>query len=454
MSNSTTQVPPVFALRCQVQQYDWGKLGADSSVAKYAAAAHDTEIDAEKPYAELWMGTHTNAPSKIHAPNATTIHGQLLGELVSNQTTGLLTAPIAEQYGDLPFLFKVLSIRKALSIQAHPDKQLAAELHANQPDRYRDPNHKPEMAIALSEFEALCGFRPVEDIAMNLQTPELIRLIGEATVTRFVLAANADDEVDDDDTSDLVDDLKQLDLTSPIAAAALNTTSSAVKDALKELFGNLMRSDPAQVSEAVTSLCARLSRSPAATEKGTLEELIIRLNTQFPGDIGCLCPLLLNVITLQPGEALYLGANEPHAYISGDCIECMAASDNVVRAGLTPKLIDVDVLVKMLTYTTRPASQLLLVPEQLSTTTQIYNPPISEFSVMCTHLVGADASETFLGRHGPSVMIVTDGTGRIKADTAELTLNQGEVYFIRPETKITLTATSDSLQCYRAYCEP
>jgi mannose-6-phosphate isomerase len=258
------------------------------------------------------MGTHSNAPSTIHAPDAKHVHGLLLGDLVNQQADTLLTASIAKQYSDLPFLFKVLSIGKALSIQAHPDKQLAADLHAKQPDRYHDPNHKPEMAIALTEFEALCGFRPVEDIAMNLQTPELIRLIGEAAVTRFVLAANADDEVDDEEETSLASDLDQLNL-----AATPSTTSSAVKDALKELFGNLMRSDPIEVAEAVTTLCARLTRSPAANEKGALEELIIRLNTQFPGDIGCLCPLLLNVITLKSGEALYLDANEPHAYISG-----------------------------------------------------------------------------------------------------------------------------------------
>ncbi|KAI8053872.1 RmlC-like cupin domain-containing protein [Syncephalis plumigaleata] len=449
--DNNQQIPAVFALRCQVQQYDWGKLGADSSVAKYAAAAHDAEIDAEKPYAELWMGTHTNAPSTIHAPDVEHVHGQLLGELVKQQANTLLTAPIAEQYSDLPFLFKVLSIRKALSIQAHPDKQLAADLHAKQPDRYRDPNHKPEMAIALTEFEALCGFRPVEDIAMNLQTPELIRLIGESAVTRFVLAANADDEVDDDDDeaeADLANNLGQLSLS-----ASASTTSLAVKEALKELFGNLMRSDPAEVAEAVTTLCARLARSPAASEKGTLEELIIRLNTQFPGDIGCLCPLLLNVITLKPGEALYLGANEPHAYISGDCIECMAASDNVVRAGLTPKFIDVDVLVNMLTYNTRSTSQQLLAPESLSSTTQLYNPPISEFSVMRTRLTDANTSETQAGRRGPSVLIVTEGSGQLKADTLELTLEAGQVYFIQPDTSIAMTASSEILECYRAYCE-
>ncbi|RKP11051.1 mannose-6-phosphate isomerase [Thamnocephalis sphaerospora] len=447
----TNAIPPVFALRCQVQQYDWGKLGVDSSVAQYAGYAHGAAVSADQPYAELWMGTHPNAPAIAQAPGHAGVDGRPLGELVTAQPTRLLTDGVASAYhGDLPFLFKVLSIRKALSIQAHPDKVLAAELHARRPDQYRDANHKPEMTIALTDFEAMCGFRPASDIMLNVQAPELVRLVGEDVIKRFCDAANA-------------------------AEAAYNAEDDAnVKRTLSDLFGQLMRSDRDRVEEAVTKLCARFARLPAANVRGSLEETIIRLNGQFPGDIGCLCPLLLNLVQLQPGDALFLSANEPHAYISGDCIECMATSDNVVRAGLTPKFIDVDVLVNMLTYTTRSVEQVKVTPQPWTRAlggaeaiplahTAVYDPPIPEFAVARTLL--NNASETFAGVQGPSVLIVTHGSGRLSYRTPdgaksdeELILRAGQVYFIAPDTVITLAGhaiqdEADAFQCYRAYCE-
>lgn len=126
----------IYRLQCKTQSYDWGKLGDVSKAAAYAKAA-GTTVDNSVPYAELWMGTHPNAPSIVLDENKTT-----LGDLIKNNVD-LSTKEVYEQYhGDLPFLFKILSIRKALSIQAHPDKVLGARLFEEFPENYKDPNHK------------------------------------------------------------------------------------------------------------------------------------------------------------------------------------------------------------------------------------------------------------------------------------------------------------------------
>jgi mannose-6-phosphate isomerase len=139
-------------LQCSVQNYAWGKLGSNSSVAQLEAKASKKPIDETKPFAELWMGTHPNGPSRIlNSPNK---------ELLRDYNGGK----------DLPWLLKILSVGTALSIQAHPDPKLAKVLHKKFPQHYKDDNHKPEMAIALTYFEAMCGFRDVQEISSYLNS--------------------------------------------------------------------------------------------------------------------------------------------------------------------------------------------------------------------------------------------------------------------------------------------
>lgn len=157
--------PALVPLRCAVMTYEWGRFGADSIVGRLAAANHPTgfALDAKTTYAEMWMGTHANGPSMVDVEG----HDLQRLDVYLSRSQGGAT-PVR-----LPFLFKVLAIRTALSIQAHPDKFLARLLHARQPDVYKDANHKPEMAIALTEFEALCSFMSAELILEHLgSTPE------------------------------------------------------------------------------------------------------------------------------------------------------------------------------------------------------------------------------------------------------------------------------------------
>ena len=348
--------------------------------------------------------------------------------LKSILTEANLSKGVSELYnGDLPFLFKVLSINKALSIQAHPDKQLAQNLFAKFPDVYKDSNHKPEMALALTPFEAFIGFRPVVQIAQLLDRyPEFAAAVGPAIVAEFN---------------------QQVTQTG---VSTNKTDIQANKRVLKLLFAALMRQDPTIVASNLQTLLNRIDSS-----KDTLDALLKRLNAQFPLDVGCFCALLLNYIELQSGDAIFLAANEPHAYISGDCVECMATSDNVVRSGLTPKFKDVDTLVDMLTYNYGPSDAQVLHGVQTSKHTKLYDPPIDEFSVAQTTLRQGDDKETVNAIEGPSVAIVTEGSGSITADGVTLAAKTGFVFFIGANQPVSFQLAADASQfvVYRAYCQ-
>nr|XP_026649704.1 mannose-6-phosphate isomerase [Zonotrichia albicollis] len=160
--------PRVFPLSCAVQNYSWGKVGLESEVAKLVASGDPlVQIQPDLPYAELWMGTHPRGDALIRDNR---IPQKTLGQWIADNPA-CLGAKVKDAFqGHLPFLFKVLSVNTALSVQAHPNKELAAKLHAQFPEHYPDANHKPEMAIALTPFEGMCGFRPVEEIVSFLQS--------------------------------------------------------------------------------------------------------------------------------------------------------------------------------------------------------------------------------------------------------------------------------------------
>ena len=438
---SETKAGVVVRLSCQAQNYQWGKVGKSSQVAQLIseASADARGVSETTAYAELWMGTHPNAPSTLfHSPEKTSLkthvgaHGALL-----------LGRQVKQQFGDdLPFLLKVLSVQKALSIQAHPDKQLAAHLHRHSPANYRDANHKPEMAIALTPFEGLCGFRRLEELVIHLeQFPELARVVGQTIAIEFCtyvreynLARRTSQPRPEKEQNDLND-----------------------RDALRKLFEALMTADPGLVANQLALLVARLTPSRAQFQLGSVHELVLRLNEQYPGDVGCFCVFILNHVLLQPGQAMFLAANEPHAYLSGDCVECMATSDNVVRAGLTPKHKDVDTLVNMLTYKSYDVDDVIMPKKQYGTGThtELYQPPVPEFSVLRTALAASQRAE-FDGIAGPSVLLVTEGSGTlVSATDGSHPLKKGTVYFIGAETPIEMASNSNSpLVAFRAFCAP
>lgn len=413
---------PVFKIIPTTQQYDWGKLGSSSKVAQLAdaSATPGFQLDANKPYAELWMGTHPTSPSKL--PSGATL-SSLLKENPSLIGTDVLSRFPDAIDGNLPFLFKVLSIEKALSIQTHPDKKIAEQLHAQLPNIYKDPNHKPELALALTPFRALCGFLPLPDIANHLRnTPELSAVIPSSIVNAFLAIAESD-----------------------------TPSGPTEKAALKDFFAALMTAEETAFKTQSSALVERYSSKPDIDPE-SIEALVLRLNSQFPGDIGIFCAFLLNYVKLQPGEAIFLGAGEPHAYVDGDIIECMANSDNVIRAGLTPKLRDIPNLVAGLTYVPADASRHQVQPTPFSSSVStLYDPPIPEFSVVQVKL-GAGATESHRAVEGPSLAVITEGEGVVSWRDASLNVGTGVVIFIGAGTEVSF-ATDSGIVLYRALVE-
>ncbi|XP_076902164.1 mannose-6-phosphate isomerase 1-like [Bidens hawaiensis] len=387
----------LLKLKCSVQNYDWGRIGYDSRVARLFERNSGGQIDEKKHYAEFWMGTHVSGPSFVD--------GLALKSWVMQNPCLLGDVVLRKWATDLPFLLKVLSVGRSLSIQAHPDKELAEFLHETQPDIYKDPNHKPEMALALTEFEALCGFISSEELDVVLETvPEINVAVSKTSVG----------------------EVKGRDLRS--------------------IFTKLMSVDRDVISKALSKLVNRLTRENETRQLTSKEELVLKLEKQYPNDVGVLASLLLNLVKLEPGDGLYIGADEPHAYLNGECIECMATSDNVVRAGLTPKYMDVKTLCSMLTYKQGLPEILKGVP--INQYVRRYTPPFEEFELdQC--VVNQGGSVVFPALPGPSVFVVISGQGMMLTPTSEDGVSEGDALFAPAGTEVQVSSESE-VRVYRA----
>ncbi|XP_077514410.1 mannose phosphate isomerase [Amblyomma americanum] len=391
----------LLELVCTVQKYHWGKRGPSSLVAQLALKGNLLEsIEESTTYAELWMGTHPSCPSKIRGTDKTlashiTEHPECLGDSVR--------AIFGSQ---LPFLFKVLSVGAPLSIQAHPTKVLAKKLHEAHPNLYPDSNHKPEIAIALTEFEAFCNFRPLQEILHLLKgLPELRVLLGK-----------------------LVD--------QPLTS----------KEDLQAWFRAVITAPPDVFLPQLKKLAERLGKNvEAAGLPCELVNVFLRVYATYPDDIGCFVIFFLNYVKLQPGEALFLAANEPHAYIFGDCVECMACSDNVVRAGLTPKHKDVGTLCSMLSYISVPLSEVRFPAVSTDLETCCFSPPISDFAVKMIKVL-RNSSFSLKSIGSASILLVIEGEGKI----GSLPVHKGSILFLAAERGHNISATS-TMCIYQAF---
>ncbi|KAK4237489.1 mannose-6-phosphate isomerase [Achaetomium macrosporum] len=441
---------PLIRLQCGANSYEWGKKGSASAVARFAAAtpSADFTVQDDRPYAELWMGTHPSNPSK----DVTT--GRTLLDLVQDNKALLAPSVAARYENKLPFLFKILSIGKALSIQAHPNKKLAEQLHARDPKNYPDDNHKPEMAIAITPFEGLCGFRPLEEIAHFLESVAALRqLVGEDKAKEFADVVNS---AKDDNSEEAVERKKKA--LQKVFAAVMSSSEADMAAATKVL-----------VESAASAGSDFAGGGVSATSGSVLAELVTRLHGQFGPDYGLFVLFFLNYVTLQPGEALFLRADDIHAYVSGDIVECMASSDNVVRAGFTPKFKDVDTLANMLTYNYAPIDEQKMHPVDYPYATlnrtayssgsaiTLYDPPIDEFSVVRTNLRGSGAKATFDPVDGPSIIICTAGRGKISVGPTVQEIKEGYVFFVGATAECVLesegASDDDEFITFKAFCE-
>jgi mannose-6-phosphate isomerase len=336
------------------------------------------------PWAELWMGAHPSAPSRVAES------GRTLGEHIAIDPERALGREVARRFGgELPFLLKVLAAAGPLSLQAHPsaaqaragfEAEEAAGVPRDAPHRnFKDPRHKPELLCALDPFEALCGFRPVEE-------------------TLALLHALPTD-----------------------ALASMRATLSAKPDAqgLREVFTELMRLAAAPrvaLVHDVVAAARRVVDGPFAHECAWA----VRLDDRYSGDAGVVASLLLNFVTLAPGEAIFLPAGNLHAYLHGTGVELMANSDNVLRGGLTPKHVDVDALLSILDFTPMKFAPVRPIDDGVEA---IYETPVEEFRLSRVR-TPFDAVAS-----GPEILLVVEG--RTKADHA-LVLDRGASAFVSP----------------------
>jgi mannose-6-phosphate isomerase len=431
----------------------------------------DFSIEESKPYAELWLGTHPNGMCSVtvvkkdnsddnedggdddddddidmQETSSTTKHS-LLDYVRSNPSMhcGSSTSAAEQQQQqqqqpvDLSFLLKVLSVRKVLSIQAHPDKQLAARLHAERPHDYADPNHKPEMAIALSEqVRAMCGFRPLSQIAQHLRDyPEFAALLGEATTAEIWALQKQQASLSSSPANNRE--------TNPV-------DESAVRQVLKNMFHGYMQAPPNVIQKHVQDMVTRLRET--MHEWNDVQKLILQLEEQFPNDCGIFAPLIFNLVELSCGEGLFIDANEPHAYVSGEILECMACSDNVVRAGLTPKLKDIPTLVNMLTYKTKSPN--ITSGNAVDACTIRYQPPVDDFCVEIIHVPAGVVYEV-QAVDAPSVLLVLEGEASLQQQHCNnkkkisLDVSFGLAAFCSANTSYTVNAGPFGVRLARAF---
>jgi mannose-6-phosphate isomerase len=342
-----------------------------------------------QPQAEMWMGAHPGAPSR-------TARGPLDQIIDEDPEKELGRATVAKFGPRLPFLLKILAAGAPLSLQVHPNLEQAKEGYEDEERRgvpidaphrnYKDANHKPELICALTEFDGLCGFRAPDEAAD--------------------LFAGLD-----------VDSLKPyVDLLHAHPEEA----------ALREVLTAVLSADPDDMARTVTeaaAACARLGGAYAPYAD---------LAHHYPGDPGVIAALLLNYVQLQPGEALFLGAGIPHAYLNGLGVEIMANSDNVLRCGLTPKHVDVPELLRVVRFEASDPG--VLRPEASPDGEEVYETPIDEFR-LSRYALADGAAPRHLTRETPQILLCTAGS--VRADGIQLT--PGRSAFVPAGEKVELS---------------
>ncbi|MFG3291436.1 mannose-6-phosphate isomerase, class I [Streptomyces sp. NPDC048179] len=355
-----------------IRPYAWG---SPTAIPKLLGVEPSGE-----PQAEMWMGAHPGAPSR-------TERGTLVDIIDANPKAELGEAAVAKFGPRLPFLLKILAAGAPLSLQVHPDLEQAREGYEDEERRgipvdaphrnYKDANHKPELICALTEFDGLCGFRAPE------QAAELLDGLGVDSLKPYVDLLRAHPE-----------------------EAALREVLTAILTADREEMAHT-------VAEA-TAACTRLGGDhlPYAD-----------LAHHYPGDPGVIAAMLLNYVRLQPGEALFLGAGIPHAYLDGLGVEIMANSDNVLRCGLTPKHVDVPELLRVVRFEAGDPG--VLRPEAAPDGEEVYETPIDEFR-LSRYVLPEGTTAHDLTLPTPQILLCTAGTVR----TGEYDLAPGQSVFV------------------------
>jgi mannose-6-phosphate isomerase len=377
----------IFLMQNPIQTYAWGSHTAIAQLVGEAAPS-------EEPQAEMWMGAHPKAPSRVWHQG----QWQRLDQLIACHPSEMLGAQVIERFGRrLPFLFKVLAAGQPLSIQAHPngrqardgfDRENRAGIALDAPHRnYKDDQHKPECICALTPFWGMCGFRSaarIEELALPVWP-------------------------------------------SPQRTGLELLKKDSQTAGLKAFFTFIMGLD----APARSALVDHVATQAAAREaQDAVYAWILRLNARYPLDIGVLAPLLLNTIQLQPGQALFLPAGQLHAYLEGLGMELMANSDNVLRGGLTPKHVDIPELLSVLDF--EPYKVDVLQPRNSDSAEKIYASSVEEFVLSVCHPSGGEPFFCTDRPPGPQVLFCLQGAADIEwpQGTNRMTISKGQAVFI------------------------
>ena len=346
--------------------------------------------------AEAWFGAHPAAPSPVLDGS-----GSTLDAVLSTEPDAMVGQDVQARFGTgLPYLLKIIAAERPLSLQVHPHVERAGEgydeedragIPLDAPHRnYRDRNHKPELVFALTTFEAVSGFRAprrAAELLVGLDAP-LARTLHAHLVQ--------------------------------------NPGPEGIERAFTALLSPETRPTPEAVEEVAVACTARLrdgSPSPRA------DRTVALLAREYPGDPGVVTSLLLNPVTLQPGDAMFVPAGGVHAYLSGTGIELMASSDNVLRAGLTPKHIDVPELLRNVDYVAAPPIR--IAPETFHGSTKVYYAPVDDFELSVTDVV--DDGEHPLPGRGPRVLLCLEGELKVQSSGGDaLALSGGQAAFVPP----------------------
>lgn len=392
----------LFLLQNPIKNYTWGSADAVSDLFGYPNPE-------QKPIAEVWMGAHSQGSSNVILDKDSKVS---LDTFINANPAEILGTRVFNQFHALPFLFKILSAQTPLSVQVHPDLEQARKgfaleneqhIDLNDPIRnYKDPNHKPELTYAITPFYAMNGFREFEDIIQNFK--------------RLNCAA-----------------------LNPLLCGFEQQKNSY---GLETFFGAILTLTADQKTQALQALAQQKTQFDDLTQWA-----IDKIASAYPEDSGLLAPLFLNVICLQPGEAVFLTSRTPHAYLFGTALEIMANSDNVLRAGLTPKNIDVKELLKNTTFQPLTAAHLQTAP--VKTAHQLaFLVPVDDFKFAI--LTPKNAPQK-IEVHGPEVLLALEDDVQLEDEFKNtLNLKKGESAFISAQTRYYVYTSKGKTA--RAYC--
>jgi mannose-6-phosphate isomerase len=347
-----------------VRPYAWGSRTS-------IAALQGRPVPSDGPEAELWLGAHPDSPAVLPRPGGAVS----LPDLIAAQPAAMLGEAALARFGPrLPFLLKVLAAAQPLSLQAHPDAARAREAYAAGQPSYRDGYAKPELLVAVTEFDALCGFRDPVAAAAELAG------LGVAALAPVVAALGAGE----------------------------------LRGAVEALLAWPER-DRAELVGAVAAAAAAGAGGPDPAG------LAVDLAARYPADVGVVVALLLNRVRLQPGEAVWMPAGNLHAYLSGTGVEIMAASDNVLRGGLTPKPVDVPELLRVLRV--EVLADPVVAPVPLAPGLVTWPVPVEEFALFRARVAG---TEVAVPAPGPRIALCLAGAVLVADGAAEVRLGPGQ----------------------------